>query len=92
MRVEIEDLHVGFPGRGGFQPAVRGVDLSLGTEKLAIVGESGSGKSLTARAIMRPDCRAGRVVTRAKTACSTGSTSSAPRRACSARSAAAAPG
>jgi peptide/nickel transport system ATP-binding protein len=31
---------------------VRGVDLSMGAEKLAIVGESGSGKSLTARSII----------------------------------------
>jgi peptide/nickel transport system ATP-binding protein len=52
MRIEIEDLHIGFPGPHGLQPAVRGVDLSMGAEKLAIVGESGSGKSLTARAII----------------------------------------
>jgi len=57
MRIEIEDLHIGFPGHGsgtggGLRPAVRGVSLSMGAEKLAIVGESGSGKSLTARAII----------------------------------------
>jgi peptide/nickel transport system ATP-binding protein len=52
MRIEIEDLHIGFPGPHGLQPAVRGVDLSMGAEKVAIVGESGSGKSLTARAII----------------------------------------
>jgi peptide/nickel transport system ATP-binding protein len=57
MRIEIEDLHIGFrdpnAGKGGeLQPAVRGVDLSMGAEKVAIVGESGSGKSLTARAII----------------------------------------
>jgi peptide/nickel transport system ATP-binding protein len=52
MRIEIEDLHIGFPGPHGLQPAVRGVDLAMGAEKLAIVGESGSGKSLTARAII----------------------------------------
>jgi peptide/nickel transport system ATP-binding protein len=57
MRIEIEDLHIGFPGPnsekgGGLQPAVRGVDLAMGAEKVAIVGESGSGKSLTARAII----------------------------------------
>ncbi len=52
MNVEIEDLRVCFPAPGGLQPAVRGVDLTMGTEKLAIVGESGSGKSLTARAVI----------------------------------------
>ncbi len=52
MRVEIEDLHISFPDRSGAHQAVRGVDLAMGTEKLAIVGESGSGKSLTARAIL----------------------------------------
>jgi peptide/nickel transport system ATP-binding protein len=52
MRIEIEDLHIGFPGPEGLQAAVRGVDLSMGAEKLAIVGESGSGKSLTARAVI----------------------------------------
>jgi peptide/nickel transport system ATP-binding protein len=52
MRIEIEDLHIGFPGPHGLQPAVRGVNLAMGAEKVAIVGESGSGKSLTARAII----------------------------------------
>jgi peptide/nickel transport system ATP-binding protein len=52
MRIEIEDLHIGFPGPHGLLPVVRGVDLTMGAEKLAIVGESGSGKSLTARAII----------------------------------------
>jgi peptide/nickel transport system ATP-binding protein len=33
--------------------AVRGVDLSVGREKLGIVGESGSGKSCTGRSILR---------------------------------------
>jgi peptide/nickel transport system ATP-binding protein len=65
MRIEIEDLHIGFPGPGGVQPAVRGVDLSMGAEKLAIVGESGSGKSLTARAIIGLTPRG--AVVRAKT-------------------------
>lgn len=53
MRVEIEDLHIGFPGPSGLQPAVRGVGFVMGAEKLGIVGETGSGKSLTARAILR---------------------------------------
>ncbi|HZS85472.1 MAG TPA: ABC transporter ATP-binding protein [Stellaceae bacterium] len=53
MQLEIEDLHIGFPGPRGFAPAVRGVSFAMGAEKLGIVGESGSGKSLTARAILR---------------------------------------
>jgi peptide/nickel transport system ATP-binding protein len=56
MKVDIEDLRIGFPGRlaggTGLHFAVRGVDLAMGTEKLGIVGESGSGKSLTARAVI----------------------------------------
>jgi peptide/nickel transport system ATP-binding protein len=52
VRIEIEDLHIGFPEDGRLRPAVRGVDLTMGAEKLAIVGESGSGKSLTARAVI----------------------------------------
>ncbi|MFZ5792028.1 MAG: ABC transporter ATP-binding protein [Pseudomonadota bacterium] len=53
MRIEIEDLRIGFPGPAGLEPAVRGVSFTMGVEKLGIVGESGSGKSLTARAILR---------------------------------------
>ncbi|CAN7497888.1 ABC transporter ATP-binding protein [Neorhizobium sp. LjRoot104] len=53
MLVEIQNLHIGFQSRTGFAPAVKGVSLKLGTEKLGIVGESGSGKSLTARALMK---------------------------------------
>jgi len=51
--VAISDLRVDFPSPGGWQPAVRGVSVSLGREKLGIVGESGSGKSVTGRALMR---------------------------------------
>ena len=50
--VEIEDLSVSFPGRRGWETAVRNVSFSMGRERLAIVGESGSGKSITARTIM----------------------------------------
>jgi peptide/nickel transport system ATP-binding protein len=53
VQVEIEDLHIGFPGPRGLQPAVRGISFAMGAEKIGIVGESGSGKSLTARAILR---------------------------------------
>jgi len=53
MLVDIKNLRVSFKTRTGTFEAVRGISLSLGTEKLGIVGESGSGKSLTARALMR---------------------------------------
>jgi peptide/nickel transport system ATP-binding protein len=53
MLVDINNLRVSFKTRTGTFEAVRGVSLSIGTEKLGIVGESGSGKSLTARALMR---------------------------------------
>lgn len=51
--LDVEDLNVSFPTRGGIFEAVRGVSFSLGRERLGIVGESGSGKSLTGRAILR---------------------------------------
>ena len=51
--VVIDDLRVAFPSPSGPVPAVRGITLSLGREKLGIVGESGSGKSVTGRALMR---------------------------------------
>jgi peptide/nickel transport system ATP-binding protein len=53
MRVEIENLSIGFPSPTGISMAVRGVTMSIGQEKLGIVGESGSGKSLTARSLLR---------------------------------------
>jgi peptide/nickel transport system ATP-binding protein len=53
MLVEIDNLTIGFATQHGISQAVRGVSLTLGTEKLGIVGESGSGKSLTARSILR---------------------------------------
>lgn len=51
--VEIRNLRVDFPSPSGRVPAVRGVSLSVGREKIGIVGESGSGKSVTGRALMR---------------------------------------
>ncbi len=51
--VDIANLHIAFRSPQGLVPAVRGVSLQVGREKLGIVGESGSGKSLTARAILR---------------------------------------
>ncbi|CDZ29075.1 ABC transporter ATP-binding protein [Neorhizobium galegae] len=53
MLVEINNLKIGFQSRTGLHQAVKGVSMTLGTEKLGIVGESGSGKSLTARALMK---------------------------------------
>ena len=50
--LEIEDLNVTFPGRGGAVNAVRSASFSLGRERLGIVGESGSGKSTLGRAIL----------------------------------------
>ncbi len=50
--LEVEDLNVSFPGRGGLTRAVRGASFSLGRERLGIVGESGSGKSTTGRALL----------------------------------------
>lgn len=50
--LQVEDLRVSFPTRTGVVQAVRGVNFTLGKERLGIVGESGSGKSQTGRAIM----------------------------------------
>ena len=50
--LEVEDLNVSFPGRGGITRAVRNASFSLGRERLGIVGESGSGKSTTGRALL----------------------------------------
>ena len=45
--LDVEDLHVSFPGRLGRREVVRGISFTIGAgEILAIVGESGSGLSL----------------------------------------------
>jgi len=51
--LDVRGLRVRFPGRDG-EPVevVKGIDFTVGTEKVALVGESGSGKSLTARALL----------------------------------------
>ena len=51
--LSVEDLHVRFHTRTGLVHAVRGVNFTVGRERLGIVGESGSGKTLTGRAILR---------------------------------------
>jgi dipeptide transport system ATP-binding protein len=51
--LEVEDLHVEFPGRDATMHAVDGVSLGLDEgEVLGIVGESGSGKSVAMMAVM----------------------------------------
>ena len=50
--LSIENLNISFPARQKTVQAVRGVNFSMGRERLGIVGESGSGKSQTGRAIL----------------------------------------
>jgi ABC-type dipeptide/oligopeptide/nickel transport system ATPase component len=51
--LEIRDLEISFPARGGWIPVVRGVSLTVGRgEMVGLVGESGSGKTLTALAVL----------------------------------------
>lgn len=60
--LDVRGLRVGFPVAGArFVEVVKGIDFTVGTEKVALVGESGSGKSLTARALLGLVPRPGRV-------------------------------
>ena len=51
--ITVENLRVAFDTPRGRSEAVRGIDFTLGRERLGIVGESGSGKSQTGRAILK---------------------------------------
>jgi peptide/nickel transport system ATP-binding protein len=61
--LSIRDLTVDYRLRGGWLPAVRGVDLDVAAgETLGVAGESGCGKSTLAGAVLRllpPDTRVG---------------------------------
>ncbi|AHF67699.1 ABC transporter ATP-binding protein [Pseudomonas cichorii] len=51
--LDVRGLRVSFPGPDAQRiDVVKGIDFTVGTEKVALVGESGSGKSLTARALL----------------------------------------
>ncbi|GFM79241.1 ABC transporter ATP-binding protein [Pseudomonas cichorii] len=51
--LDVRGLRVSFPGPDAQRiDIVKGIDFTVGTEKVALVGESGSGKSLTARALL----------------------------------------
>jgi len=51
--LEIANLSVAIEGRGDRPHAVRGINITVGTNEIVcVVGESGSGKSVTAQAVM----------------------------------------
>ncbi len=61
--LEVKDLHVHFPTRGGTVRALQGVNFRIERGKtLGIIGESGSGKSVTAQCIMRILPNPGKIV------------------------------
>jgi peptide/nickel transport system ATP-binding protein len=61
--LEVRDLQVHFPTRGGVIKAVDGLDLTLRRNRtMCVVGESGSGKSMTAAAILQILKKPGRIV------------------------------
>ena len=54
LLLEVNNLHVHFPTRGGVVRALQGVNFKIERGKtLGVIGESGSGKSVTAQCIMR---------------------------------------
>jgi len=50
--ITVENLKVTFETEQGAVDVVKGINFTLGKERLGIVGESGSGKSMTGRAIL----------------------------------------
>lgn len=50
--INVKNLKVTFSSEQGPVDVVKGIDFTLGKERLGIVGESGSGKSMTGRAIL----------------------------------------
>lgn len=50
--ITVKNLKVTFSSEQGPIDVVKGIDFTLGKERLGIVGESGSGKSMTGRAIL----------------------------------------
>ena len=51
--LNVSDLSIAYPGKGGLLPVVNGLDFTLGhSETLGIVGESGSGKTQSVLALM----------------------------------------
>lgn len=60
--LDVENLRVSFPTPTGPVEVVKGLNLSIGRERLGIVGESGSGKSMTGRAILRLIRKPGKMI------------------------------
>ncbi|MFH1104447.1 MAG: ABC transporter ATP-binding protein [Actinomycetota bacterium] len=54
MLLDVKNLAISFPSRGGVVRAVNGLRLSVGPrERVGLVGESGSGKTVTALSILK---------------------------------------
>jgi len=60
--LEVRNLEVSFPMRGGALKALRGIDFTVDAgERLGIVGESGAGKSMVAFALLNLISEPGRI-------------------------------
>ncbi|GAA3794114.1 ABC transporter ATP-binding protein [Sphaerisporangium flaviroseum] len=63
--LELDDVRLGVPDRGGDRAILRGVSLSVAPgEAIGLVGESGSGKSMTLRTVLRTEPWGARVTGR----------------------------